>query len=126
MIIIYIVEDIQSRDTSLSLYRYLCYYVVGTEETVETRKMLHTMRDNQRKFTVVTQITRGSGGEGLEMKGSDFDVMLVYKNVTVYEDISSARVNLTETCVAMEMEDTKLGFTRMRLLHCNNNIIWKL
>jgi hypothetical protein len=84
------------------------------------------MRDNQRKFTVVTQITRGGGGEGLEMKGSDFDVMLVYKNVTVYEDISSARVNLTETCVAMEMEDTKLGFTRMRLLHCNNNIIWKL
>jgi hypothetical protein len=25
--------------------------------------------------------------------------------------------------VAMEMDDTKLGFSRLRLLHCNNNII---
>ena len=50
----------------------------------------------------------------------------MYTNVTVYEDINSTRVKFTETCVAMKMADTKLGFTRMRLLHCNNNIIWKL
>jgi hypothetical protein len=51
-------------------------------------------------------ITSGSGGEGLEMKGSDLDIMLVFKDVNVYEDISSARVNSTDTCVAMEMKDT--------------------
>jgi hypothetical protein len=68
-------------------------------------------------------ITSGSSGEGLDMKGSDLDFMLVFKDVNVYEDINSARLNSAETCVVMEMDDTKLGFSRLRLIHCNNNII---
>jgi hypothetical protein len=62
-------------------------------------------------------------GEGLDMKGSDVDIMLVYKDVNVYEDINSTRLNSAETCVAMEMDSTELGFSRLRLIHCNNNFI---
>jgi hypothetical protein len=53
---VYIVDDNQSRETSLSLYRYVCHHVVGTEETVKTRRMLHTMRDNQSKVFGITFI----------------------------------------------------------------------
>ena len=123
---VYIVDDIHSRDTSLSLYRYVCHHVVGTEETVKTRRMLNAIHDNLDHDKMVKQITSGSIGEGLEMKGSDLDIMFVLKGVYVYEDISSARVNSTDTCVAMEMKDAKLGFTHLRLLHCNSNTILKM
>jgi tetratricopeptide (TPR) repeat protein len=85
--------------------------------------MLNAINDNLFHDKVFQYVTSGSIGEGLEMNGSDLDIMLVFKGVYVYEDISSARVNSTDTCVAMEMKDTKLGFTHLRLVHCNNNII---
>jgi hypothetical protein len=46
------------------------------------------------------------------MRGSDIDIMYVYKDVNVYEDMHSARVNAAETCVGMKMENNKFGFTR--------------
>jgi tetratricopeptide (TPR) repeat protein len=81
------------------------------------------MKDNLYYNEVVRRITSGSGGEGLDMKGSDIDIMYVYKDVNVYEDINSTRLKWAETCVAMEMDDTKLGFSRLRLLNCNNYFI---
>ena len=120
---VYIVDDNQSRETSLSLYRYVCHHVVGTEKTVKTRRLLNTINDNLFHSKEITQITSGSSGEGLEMKGSDVDVMWVFKDVNVYEDINSALVNSAETCVAMEMDDSKIGFSQLRLIHCNNESI---
>jgi tetratricopeptide (TPR) repeat protein len=81
------------------------------------------MGDNLFHNEVFSKITSGSSGEGLDMKGSDLDIMFVFKDVNVYEDINSTRLKWAETCVAMEMDDTKLGFSRLRLLHCNNNFI---
>jgi hypothetical protein len=52
--------------------------------------------------------------------------MLVFKDVNVYEDINSARLNSDDMCIAMEMDDTKLGFSRLRLLHCNKSIIIRM
>ena len=75
MLLVYIVEYNQSRDISLSLYRYVCHHVVGSEEAVKTRRMFHTMGDNLFHNEVFSKITSGSSGEGLEMKGSDVDVM---------------------------------------------------
>jgi tetratricopeptide (TPR) repeat protein len=84
------------------------------------------MDDNLCQDKLYNKITSGSSGEGLEMKGSDLDVMFVVKDVNVYEDINSARLNSAETCVVMEMEDTKLGFSRLRLIHCNNNSLLEM
>ena len=123
---VYIVEYNQSRDTSLSLYRYVCHHIVGSEETVKTRRMFLTMKDNLCHNKVFNVITSGSSGEGLEMKGSDLDIMFVFKDVNLYEDINSIRLNSAETCVAMEMDDTKLGFSRLRLVHCNSSIILRM
>jgi hypothetical protein len=41
-------------------------------------------------------ITSGSFGEGLEMKGSDVDMMFVCSIVHVYEDINKVRLNSRE------------------------------
>jgi hypothetical protein len=60
------------------------------------------------------------------MKGSDIDIMFVLKDVNIYEYINSTYINSSETCVAMEMDDTKLGFSHLRLLRCNNNTLFKM
>jgi hypothetical protein len=39
-------------------------------------------------YEILIKITSGSFGEGLEMKGSDVDLMYVFSNVHVYEDIN--------------------------------------
>ena len=98
------------------LYRCVYHHIVGSEETVKTRRM----------FNTITRISSGISGEGLEMKGSDIDIMFVLKDVNVYEDINSTHINSSETCVAMEMGDTKLGFSHLPLLRCNNNILFKM
>jgi tetratricopeptide (TPR) repeat protein len=84
------------------------------------------MKDNLCHNKVFNVITSGSSGEGLEMKGSDLNIMFVFKDVNLYEDINSIRLNSAETCVAMEMDDTKLGFSRLRLVHCNSSIILRM
>jgi hypothetical protein len=88
--------------------------------------MFNTMRDNLSDDNIFTRISSGISGEGLEMKGSDIDIMFVLKDVNVYEDINSTHINSSETCVAMEMGDTKLGFSHLPLLRCNNNILFKM
>jgi hypothetical protein len=93
----------------------VCHHVVGTEETVQTRRMFNTIMDNMYHDEVYNQIISGSSGEGLEMKGSDLDIMLVFKDVNVYENVNTARLNSAETCVAMEMDDSKIGFSHLRL-----------
>ena len=82
--------------------------------------------DNMFHGELYNQITSGSSGEGLDMKGSDLDIMLVFKDVNVYENVNTARLNSTETCVAMEMDDSKIGFSHLRLIHCNNESISKM
>jgi hypothetical protein len=38
----------------------VCHHVVGTEETVRTRRMLNIIRDNLYKSKVFTHITSGN------------------------------------------------------------------
>ena len=57
------------------------------------------------------------------MKGSDVDLMYVFSNVHVYEDINKVRLNSRETSFVMDMDDCKLGFTHLRLVQCNHAVI---
>jgi hypothetical protein len=51
-------------------------HIVGSEETVKTRRMFNTMRDNLSDDKIFTRITSGISEEGLEMKGSDIDIFV--------------------------------------------------
>ena len=62
---------------------------------MNTRRMLNTIKHNLNHTSAFTQITSGSGGESLDMRGSDIDIMYVFKNVNVYEDMSDKGAALT-------------------------------
>jgi hypothetical protein len=111
---------------SLSLYQFVCRHIVGSEETVKTKRTFNTIRDTLSSDENFVHITSGSFGEGLEMKGSDIDLMYVFSNVHVYEDINKVRLNSRETSCVMDMDDCQLGFTHLRLVQCNHANILKL
>jgi len=112
----FIVDYITSRDTSLSLYQFLCHNIVGSEETVKTKRTFNSIKDNLAYSKGLIVITSGSFGEVLEMKGRDVDIMYVISFVHVYQTINKVRFNSRETSFVMDMDDYKLGFTQLRLV----------
>lgn len=75
---------------------------------------MYAIKDNVASTKMITFITSGSYDEGLDMRGSDYDVMVVEKNYEVCEDVNSD-FNPNTTCFLMETDDVKHGFTRLRL-----------
>ena len=87
------------------MYQFLCPHIVGSEETVNTKRTFNSIRDNLTSNEALIQITSGSFGEGLEMKGSDVDMMFVSSIVHVYEDINKVRLNSRETSCVIDMDE---------------------
>ena len=105
------------------MYQFLCHHIVGSEETVKTKRTFISIKDNLVCSKTFIKITSGSFGEGLEMKGSDIDIMHVVPYAHVYEDINKVRFNSRETSFVMDMDDCKLGFTQLQLVQCNDPYI---
>ncbi|CAG2196226.1 unnamed protein product [Mytilus edulis] len=106
--------DIITSNISLALYHYLCHNIVGTEEHVKTIRLMNTVRDNLSSSKSFTCITSGSYGEGLEMRGSDLDIMQVIKSIKVDAD-KQPDFNPSITYLSMDTDDVKPGFTQLRL-----------
>ncbi|VDI53549.1 Hypothetical predicted protein [Mytilus galloprovincialis] len=100
----------------------MCQSIVGSVEHVKTIRLMNTVRDYLKNDTISACITSGSFGEGLEMKGSDIDVMTPIKLIEVYED-PNIPCNPYKICLAMTTDDTQPGFTLLRLL--NNERVGK-
>ncbi|XP_071145511.1 uncharacterized protein [Mytilus edulis] len=107
-------KDIITPNISLALYRYLCHNIVGTEEHVNTIRLMNTVRDNLSSDKSRTIITSGSYGEGLEMRGSDLDIMRVSKSIKVNAD-EQPDFDPSITYLSMDTDDVKPGFTQLRL-----------
>ncbi|XP_071147884.1 uncharacterized protein [Mytilus edulis] len=99
---------------SLALYNYLCHNIVGTEEHVKIIRLMNTVRDNFSSSKLYTCITSGSFGEGLEMRGSDLDIMQVLKYIKVNAD-KQPDFDPNITYLSMDTDDVKPGFTQLRL-----------
>ncbi|CAG2236823.1 unnamed protein product [Mytilus edulis] len=100
----------------MALYHYLCLSITGIEEHIKT-----TQNDERRQRSHIddnkeTIITSGSFGEGLEMRGSDLDIMEVMKSIEVCED-ANILPKADKISFTMEMEDTHPGYTKLRLVH---------
>ena len=76
------------RQISVELYRYLCENIVGSEETVKSKRILLATYDHMTSNNSALQITSGSVGEGLELEGSDIDIMFVIKSISVCKETS--------------------------------------
>lgn len=108
------------RSLSLSLYHFLCRKIVGYEDTVKTIRMMNNVRDNLIYNDSFVRITSGSFGDGLQLKGSDIDVMTVLKDIEVHENMPSAFLDKSKTYFSVNMEDTKPGFTCLSLDYTDN------
>ncbi|CAC5409026.1 unnamed protein product [Mytilus coruscus] len=86
---------------------------------------MNTVRDNLSNDEYNTIITSGSFGEGIEMQGSDFDVMHVLKEYDVFEE-SNIQINRNTAQFLMETEHTQPGFVQLRYLHSNDKCIFEL
>ncbi|CAG2256878.1 unnamed protein product [Mytilus edulis] len=103
----------------------MCQKIVGTEGHVKTVRMMNSIRDNLSSQDDLTKITSGSFGEGLEIKGSDIDIMYVSKCAEVCES-SYTRFNPAKTYFTMATEDTHPGFTHLRVVQCYDPSVFKL
>ncbi|XP_071147327.1 uncharacterized protein [Mytilus edulis] len=109
-----ITRNLITPNISLALYNYLCHNIVGTEEHVKTIRLMNTVRDNCSYDKSFTCITSGSYGEGLEMRGSDLDIMQVIKYIKVNAD-KQPDFDTSITYLSMDTDDVKPGFTQLRL-----------
>ncbi|VDH99079.1 Hypothetical predicted protein [Mytilus galloprovincialis] len=75
---------------------------------------MNTVRDNLSSYKYSTVITSGSYGEGLEMRGSDLDIMRVSKYIKVNAD-KQLDFYPRITYLSMDTDDVKPGFTQLRL-----------
>ncbi|VDI47792.1 Hypothetical predicted protein [Mytilus galloprovincialis] len=99
---------------SLALYRYLCQNIVGTENSVKTIRLMNTVRDNVTNTKFLGTITSGSFGEGIELRGSDLDIMEVNTLYEIYAD-EKPRFKENVTYYRMKTDDVKPGFTQLIL-----------
>ncbi|XP_071124029.1 cyclic GMP-AMP synthase-like receptor 2 [Mytilus edulis] len=106
--------DTETKTISLALYRYMCQNIVGSENHVKNLRLMNTVRDNMMSETFITVITSGSFGEGLEMRGSDLDVMYVNKKVEVYENVQTS-LNSNVFHLSVETDDVKAGFAQLHV-----------
>ena len=96
-------------DISVKLYKYMCDEVVGSEKVVNYRRQFFNVYDdvyNHAGDNNWHHISSGSKAEGLDLPGSDFDVMIISKRINVYErdDVLSNYHLRTEHNLVLEFD----------------------
>ena len=108
-------------DVSVKLYKYMCDEVVGSEKVVSCRRQFFSVFDDVQNHCGDTKwhtISSGSKAEGLNLPGSDFDVMCINKNIHVYEpeDVLSNYHDLkTKPALVLDFDNAVAGFTLLRI-----------
>ncbi|VDI73420.1 Hypothetical predicted protein [Mytilus galloprovincialis] len=106
-----------SKCESLKFYSYLCEKV-GSEEVVKIRRLAFIINDMGQGFGYGT-ITSGSNGEGLDLKGSDLDIMVIYNIFKVYESEKEVVYDSLPFPLVMNTEETQSCFTLLCNLYGN-------
>lgn len=95
------------------VYQYMCDEVVGSEKTVSKTRLLYKLQDdisNKKQYSVISS---GSKAEGLNLPGSDFDIMILIKEYEVYEEEQGDR----EGVLFLDTEHAAPGFTMLKVKH---------
>ncbi|VDH98511.1 Hypothetical predicted protein [Mytilus galloprovincialis] len=104
---------------SLNFYNYLCQKI-GSEEVVKVRRLALVINDIGQK---TNRITSGSKGEGLDLKGSDIDVMTIDCNIEVIESEKDFNIKHQRLSFVINTEDTQPCFTQLYLVTHHHNLI---
>lgn len=91
---------------------------VGTEIEIRTRQRLFCITDmiTNIGFSGSTSISSESLAEGIDLQGSDLDMMIVNKTVDVTRSVRTIKHQLQNKTVLMETDIKNPGYTRLRLL----------
>ncbi|XP_071142021.1 protein mab-21-like [Mytilus edulis] len=106
--------DLRDKNLSLQFYDYLCN-IVGSEDVVKTRREIFTAKDISDNAVFGNYISSGSKAEGLDLVGSDFDIMVLLNFIRVYENLDDIQSNSDKLLLVMETYDTKPGFAKLKL-----------
>ncbi|CAC5415355.1 unnamed protein product [Mytilus coruscus] len=101
----------------INLYKQLIN-TVGTEIDIRNRQRLCIIHDMIYNATSDnhTRISSGSLAEGLDLPGSDRDVMYVINNVDVIQNTRNIKQPLQRPTLVMETDTDYPGFTRLKLI----------
>ncbi|VDI24636.1 Hypothetical predicted protein [Mytilus galloprovincialis] len=92
---------------------------VGTEIDIRNRQQLFNIQDsiaNAQAQKPFTQISSGSLAEGIDLPGSDIDIMYVMKEIDVIQDVRNIKHPVQRTTFLMETHTDHPGFGRLRLI----------
>ncbi|XP_063409118.1 uncharacterized protein LOC134692590 [Mytilus trossulus] len=104
---------------SFNFYKYICQKI-GTEEAVRFRRLAFTVRDIGQRGTIIIS---GSKGEGLNLNGSDLDVMIIDTTFKVYRSKTDVPSQCFPSPLIMNTEETHPCFTQLWMLNKNQTTI---
>ncbi|XP_052064726.1 uncharacterized protein LOC127704635 isoform X2 [Mytilus californianus] len=103
---------------SLELFDFLCK-VVGSEKDVRSRRIFFKVLDHALQYSPQWRVvTSGSKAEGLDLPGSDLDIMYINQMDTVYNTKSEIPSDLPYA-LYFDFENTPPGYVNIKL-HLNN------
>ncbi|CAC5371213.1 unnamed protein product [Mytilus coruscus] len=94
---------------------------VGTEIDIRNRQRLFIIQDMIYNATIThraqqRRISSGSLAEGLDLPGSDLDIMSLMNDVNVIQNVRNIKHPIQSTTLVMETDIDHPGFTRLRLI----------
>ncbi|XP_071141871.1 uncharacterized protein [Mytilus edulis] len=92
----------------------------GTERDIRTRQQLFITEDMISSVgnvgSKITKISSGSLSEGLDLPGSDIDVMYVIEYLDIIRSETDIKHTVQQTTMVMETDNKYPGFTHLRLV----------
>ncbi|CAG2224723.1 unnamed protein product [Mytilus edulis] len=103
----------EMKAVSVRLYKYLCDEIVGSEKVVRYKRLYCKLHDEilYDSESELTCISSGSMAEGLNLPGSDIDIMLVLKTSEVYEN----KPEDEEDLIILDTENALPGFALLKV-----------
>ena len=93
--------------------------VVGSEMDIRIRQNVFLIKDNISnglKATHMSTVSSGSLAEGLDLPGSDIDIMYVFNTVNILQNVQHMNRSARRTTLLIEDEMEFPGFTTLKLI----------
>ncbi|XP_071128167.1 uncharacterized protein [Mytilus edulis] len=104
-------HELELKEVSVSLYKYMCENVVGSENVVRYRRLYCKLNDEIFDDSSYAIISSGSKAEGLDLPGSDYDIMFLAKNWLVYE----TKPNDDDDVIVLDTDNALPGFALLKV-----------
>ena len=92
--------------------------VVGSEMDIRIRQNMFLIKDkiDSKKNEAMTKVSSGSLAEGLDLPGSDMDMMYILHRVQVIQNVQHMNRSARRTTLLAEDDMTFPGFCKLKLI----------